>query len=256
MTALPCDDLVAQIAIADVPVLLLDTCTILDVVRAPLLDQLGVHDIEAVHALIDRASEASPSVFMVITEQVQQEFREHIEAVETDTRRGIKKVTDGFARILKRMQALSLENHMPSPVDLSSLGFPRIGRCLAEQIVGASLIAADHKDEVEKAFHRVVRVRPPATRAKQSIKDCVIAENYLRLASTLHAGGFSRNMVFATSNTKDYQQGHSSLHPELRSEFRSASLEYSSSWSAARHQLDRCRTPLRAPEQPRPQPDG
>ena len=245
MTALPCDELVAEIANADVPVLLLDTCTILDVVRAPLLDRLGVHDIEAVHTLLDRASESSPGVSVVITEQVHQEFREHIDAVETETRAGIRRATNGFASILKRMRALCHQDHIPSSIDLSALGFPRIGRRLAERIIETSSIVADHPDELVKAYHRVVQAVPPATRAKQSIKDCMIAENYLRLASALHIGGFSRNVVFATSNTKDYQQGHSSLHPELRAEFRAATLEYSSSWSAARHQLDMCRARLR-----------
>ncbi len=245
MTALSCDDLAAQIAKADVPVLLLDTCTILDVVRAPLLDHLGIHDIEAVHTLISRATGSSPGVSMVITEQVHQEFREHIDAVETETRYGIKKASDRFAGILKRMQELSTKDYIPDSVDLCSLGFPQRGRYLAEQIVDTSSTLTDHADEVLKAYDRVKRGKPPATRAKQSVKDCMIAESYLRLAATLHTGGFSWNMVFATSNTKDYEQGHSSLHPELRTEFCSASLEYSPSWSAARHELDRCSTGLR-----------
>ena len=97
---------------------------------------------------------------------------------------------------------------------------------------------ADHQDEIVKAFDRVRFARPPATRAKQSIKDCLIAESYLRLAATLRVGGFTRNMVFATSNTRDFQQGHQSLHPKLRAEFYSVRLEYSPSWSAARHELD------------------
>ncbi|MCY4587443.1 MAG: PIN domain-containing protein [Bryobacterales bacterium] len=245
MTALPCDDLVAQIAKADVPVLLLDTCTILDVVRAPLLDHLGIHDIDAAHTLISRATGSSPGVSMVITEQVHQEFREKIDAVEKETCAGIKKATDRFVGILKRMQALSPEDSIPDPVDLLTLEFPQRGRYLAERIVDTSSTLTDHDDEVLKAYDRVKHGKPPATRAKQSVKDCMIAESYLRLAATLHTGGFSRNMVFATSNTKDYQQGHSSLHPELRAEFRSACLEYSPSWSAARHELDRCSTGLR-----------
>ena len=140
---------------------------------------------------------------------------------------------------------MSPEDCIPDPVDLLTLEFPQSGRYLAEQIVDTSSILTDHDDEVLKAYDRVKRGRPPATRAKQSVKDCMIAESYLRLAATLHTGGFPRNMVFATSNTKDYQQDHSSLHPELRAEFRSVCLEYSPSWSAARHELDRCSTGLR-----------
>lgn len=239
MVVLPRDDLASRIAKVDAPVLLLDTCTILDVVRAPLLDQMGTHDIEAVHALIDRTTGSCPSVYFVIAEQVHREIQENIDTVETDTRSGIKRFMDRFAMVMKRMRALSPGELIPDDVDLESFIFPQKGRRIADKIVHKSSVLTDCNDEIKAAYNRVVRAIPPATRAKQSIKDCVIAESYLRLAATLHAGGFVRNMVFATSNTKDYQQGHSSLHPELRAEFRSACLEYSPSWSAARYELDR-----------------
>ena len=243
MTALSCDDLVAHLARADTPVLLLDTCTILDVVRAPVREQLGVHDIDAVHTLLGRATGPSPEVSFVITQQVLQEFREHVDAVETETHAGLEKAMD----ILKRMQALSPDDCIPGTVDLLSLGFPQRGWHLANQIVQASAVMTNQHDDIVKAYHRVTLAKPPATKAKQSVKDCHITESYLHLAVTLRTGGFSRNMVFATSNTKDYQQGHPSLHPELRAEFHSACLEYSPTWSAARHELDRRRTPVTIP---------
>lgn len=247
MTALPCDDLAAQLAKADIPVLLLDTCTILDVVRAPVRNQLGVHDIHAVHTLIGRAVEAPPTVSFVITEQVHREFLEHIEAVETEAHDELEKAANRFVEILKRIRALCPDDCIPGAVDLLSLGFPQRGRILSEQIVQTSSILTDHPDEVVKAWDRVRLAKPPSTRAQQSVKDCVVAESCLRLAATLHKGGFARNVVFTTSNIRDYQQGHSSLHPELRAEFDLACLEYAPSWSAARHELDRCRTPVPAP---------
>ena len=136
---------------------------------------------------------------------------------------------------------------LPGAVDLLSLGFPHRGRHLADQIVRASSVLTDHPGELVKAYDRVRLARPPATKAKQSIKDCLIAESYLHLAATPRTGGFSRNMVFATSNTRDYQQDHTSLHPVPRPDFDSACLEYSPTWSAARHELDRCRTQMPAP---------
>ena len=247
MTALACDDLVAKITRADVPVLLLDTCTILDVVRAPIRDQLRTHDIHAVHTLIGRAAGAKPAVSFVITAEVLREFREHIDEVETETGDALEKASDRLTAILRRMQALSPDDCIPRAVELASLGFPERGRQLADQIVQSSSVLDDHPDDILKAYCRVTLATPPATRATQSIKDCHITESYLRLAANLRAAGFSRNMVFTSSNTKDYQQDHPSLHPALRTEFDSACLEYSPNWSAARHELDRRRTPSPAP---------
>ena len=243
MTVLPCDDLAAELTRADVPVLLLDTCTILDVVRAPVRDQLGTHDIDAVHALIGCAAAAPPTVSFVITAHALEEFREHVDAVETETHDALEKAVDRSAAILARMQALSPDDYIPGAIDLLSLGFPKRGRHLAEHIVQASFVLNDDPGEVIKAWDRVKLAKPPATKAKQSIKDCLIVESCLRLATTLRSGGFSRNIVFATSNTRDYQQHHPSLHPVLRVDFASVCLEYSPNWSAARHELDRLRTP-------------
>ena len=247
MTALACDELAAEITRADVPVLLLDTCTILDVVRAPIRDQLRTHDIHAVHTLIGRATGAQPTVIFVITAQVLQEFREHIDEVETETGDALEKTSDRLVAILRRMQAMSPDDRIPGAVELASLGFPERGRQLAAQIVQSSSVLDDHPDDILNAYRRVRLATPPATRARQSVKDCHITESFLRLAANLRSAGFSRNMVFTSSNTKDYQQDHPSLHPALRTEFDSACLEYSPNWSAARHELDRRRAPSPGP---------
>ena len=238
MTVLSCDDAAARIARTDAPVLLLDTCSILDVVRAPVLGELGVHDIDAVHILIDRATGMRPEIALVITEHVHREFEENVDTVERYTHSEIEKTSDCFSEMVKRVRALAPDASIPGAVDLVSLGLPERGKRLAETIVETSLVLADHQEEIVKAFDRVRFARPPATKAKQSVKDCLIAESYLRLAATLRQVGFARNMVFTTSNTRDFQQGHPSLHPELRTEFHSVRLEYSPSWSAARHELD------------------
>ena len=173
MTALSCDDLVAQVIKADSPLLLLDTCIILDIVRAPIREQMSIHDIEAVHTVIDRPVQSPSSVFLVIAKQVEDEFLEYIDAIEEETHTGLQKAQDRFTGILKRMGALSSVNHVPSIIELSSLGFPAKGRQLAEQIVQTSIILAEHDDEVVKAYHRVKLAKPPATKAKQSVKDCL-----------------------------------------------------------------------------------
>ena len=239
MADLSCDGLAAKLSEANLPILLLDTCAILDVVRTPVRNQLCTHDIDAIHTLIFQAMRKPPEVSFVISQQVVLEFQEHIDRVETETRDLLRKAGEEFAAILERIQALSPCSSIPAPVDLLSLGFPNQGRNLAEQIVRASSVLTDDPNAVLRAWNRVRLAKPPATRSKQSIKDCVITENCLSLASSLRTFGFSRNMVFTTSNLRDYEQSHTSLHPELRLDFDSVSLEYAPNWSAARHEIDK-----------------
>lgn len=85
MTALPYDDLAAQLARAKVPICW-QTLALLLTSRAPVRDQLRIHDIVAVHTSIGRAFEAPPTVSLVITEQILRDFRADFDAVETETR--------------------------------------------------------------------------------------------------------------------------------------------------------------------------
>ena len=114
MGVLSCDDAATWIALTDAPVLLLDTCSILDVVRAPVPGKLGVHDIDAVHILIDRATGLRPEIALVITEHVYREFEENIDTVERYTHAEIEKALDCFSEMVTRMQALSPDVSIPA----------------------------------------------------------------------------------------------------------------------------------------------
>ena len=83
MTALPYD-LTAQLERAKVQILLSDTFSILDVVRAPVRDQLRTHDLVAVDAPIGPANEAPLAASLVITEQFLQDSHDSFDTVETE----------------------------------------------------------------------------------------------------------------------------------------------------------------------------
>ena len=234
------NDLAVQIKKTVTPVLLLDTCSILDIVRAPTREQVSVHDIKAVHSLLDRATGSTRQVSLVVTQQVIKEFEEHLDDVARDCCKAIRKASDSHAGILERIRALSLSNNLPGTVDLPSLGFPERSRCLAKQVIQASSVLKDRDDRelLDNASFRSIEGRPPAKKGKDSIKDCLIIESYFRLARAVQDNKFSCKMVFITSNKHDYEQDHRYLHPDLREEFNLVGLDYSPNWSAARYEID------------------
>lgn len=239
MTALPCQNVVAKIVATDTPVLFLDTCSLLDIVRVPVRQQASIQDIEAIHLLLARA-EATPSTLSIIVdEQVHREITDHLNDVTEETKRDLKKKTENLQGVLERMAALAPNDSIPTAIDLLALDFPQRGKDIANRFLTRCLLVEDSDQETLKAVARVQKATPPATRAKQSVKDCVIVETYIRVAAEMNGGGFERNKVFLSSNTKDYHQEHSSLHPSLRSEFNTVSLEFSPCWAAARYELDR-----------------
>lgn len=121
-----------------VPALLLDTCIILDIIRAPIREQIAVQDIAAVHTLLKRATRTPPEVCLIIAEQPQREFLEHFDSIERETAAELKKATERLSGILTRILALSPAQGIPGTIDLQSLGFPATSRQLAEKIVEMS----------------------------------------------------------------------------------------------------------------------
>ena len=130
------DDLAARIKEKGIPVLLLDTCSILDIVRAPVREQIRVHEIKAVHTLLDRTIGLNRQVSLVVTKQVFTEFQEHLDEVTCACDKDITEASKSYTGILERMKALSPSSiDLPPAVDLASFGFPEKSRCLAEKLL-------------------------------------------------------------------------------------------------------------------------
>lgn len=230
------DDLAVQVTEAGIPILLVDTCAILDIVRAPIREQISVHDIEAIHTLLAWTTGPIRQTSLVVTKQVITEFHEHLDEVAQEYDRAIRKASESHTGILERMKALSPSGvNLPSSIDLTSFGFPGKSRCLAEKVVTASLVLNDKINELQsKAYRRSISAKPLAKKGKNSIKDCLIIESYFRLVRILQNKKSSYKIVFITSNKHDYEKDRH-LHPDLKEEFDSVGLKYSPNWSAAAH---------------------
>ena len=238
------DDLADRVKTAGNPILLLDTCTVLDIIRAPVRTEIGLHDIKAVHTLLARATGQTPKVSLVITQKVVEEFNRNVNKVENESRNKIKEISNTYNGILSRMKVLSPSQTFPPTNDLLSYGFPELGRDITEKIMQASSILNDEIDTfLALAARRESGNRPPAMQRKKSLNDCIIIESYLCLTQKLFSDGFKQNMVFSTSNKYDYEQKQRGLHPDLQKEFDAVRLQYAPSWSAARYCLDKQITP-------------
>lgn len=239
MTIISPLDAADQVIASGAPVLLIDTCSLLDIVRVPIRDEVSIHDITAMGTLLSRAAASPPQLTLLINEQVHYEFSANVDNVERDTEKEIAKLSKRVKSIYGRIGAFPPISAPPANTGFSNYGFPARGRKMAEEILKLCLIVADDDAQAKKALLRVNNAIPPATRAKQSAKDCIIIETYLYISSFIHSRNQNIKKIFITANKDDYQQGHSSLAPSLRAEFCALGLAYSPNWSAARFELDR-----------------
>lgn len=225
--------------IPDCPILLLDTCLLLDLIRAPVRDNVGVHDINAATELYDRAKSTPPKAVIVVNDQVKQEFTDNVAEVTSDVSKRLKKMSDDIKSTTHIMSCFAGTPKIPSPLRFDDLGFPQTGKDFAENFLNVSFEEKINSEDTENGFNRVRHATPPASRGKESTKDCVIIENFIRITGNLRKSGFDHRIVFATSNTRDYQQGQPQIDNRLATDFTALNLVYAPGWGAARHEMDR-----------------
>jgi hypothetical protein len=75
---------------------------------------------------------------------------------------------------------------------------------LSKKLLQASVPLDRHHDTMSRAYDRVAVTRRRPCRKGGELKDCTIFEEYLEVCRQLRTGGFTRKLVFSTSNTEDY----------------------------------------------------
>ncbi|GGZ32873.1 PIN domain-containing protein [Asticcacaulis endophyticus] len=223
---------VHAIASAGVPVLCIDTCSILDIMRDPTRESAKPHDRRAAMDLVVAAE--SGGLLLLMAEQVAIEFADHDQKIQDEAKRNLKNIREQVERI----NELSAAFGAPGVVDLAHLddhvarARAVVGRWLSslETLVPSALAPA-------KAFARLNAGIAPARRGKDSSKDCLIYETYLEGVSALRLAGFTKPIVFLSSNTNEYLTDSRILKPEIATEFSTISIVYAANMSGAKHAL-------------------
>ncbi|WP_277593767.1 hypothetical protein [Pseudomonas chlororaphis] len=89
---------IASIAALDAPVLCVDTCTLLDVIRDITRDSVVLSDVSAGLTLLATA-ELDSELTVLVAEQVTIELLTHIEGVEQEAQRGLERFQTQASRI-------------------------------------------------------------------------------------------------------------------------------------------------------------
>jgi hypothetical protein len=224
---------VARIVALGAPVLCLDTCSVLDVLRDPTLDKASASNF--IHAQGLFAAVASGRVVALVADQVDMEFNEHVGHVEHEARAAIARLQANIARI----DAIATACGAVATTDTSHLTtHPDRALAIAKRFFAVKTCAPQSLAIPGLAWIRVSKALTPATQSKNSMKDCVVIETYLEAAARLRAAGMITPIVFQSSNTKDYTDGTASnLKSDLGAEFLALGMEYAPNFGAARHML-------------------
>jgi hypothetical protein len=160
----------------------------------------------------------------------------------------VQTVTDEIVRHFKKMEEHSSHFHdacqalgIAAPFGRSSyaqLGLAEALRDLSNRILDLALCLDADDGSRSRAVTRVVRKIPPSQRSGE-VKDSAIIEEYLAVCQTLQAANFASKRVFCTSNTSDYCEAGSQLHPILEAEFDACGLIFTANLPWAVHEITR-----------------
>jgi hypothetical protein len=225
----------ARIAALESPVLCLDTCTVLDLMRDPTRDTvIRAHEAQAALDLLT-AVEGGRNLVVLLAHQVKLELTAHVQSVQDEAEKAIAKLKaqlsriDAVAAVYGSVGAASLA-HLDDHVTRA--------RAIVDRWIKAATRAEQGADILLRAFSRLNTARTPAGKGNQEMKDCVVIETYLEIVGELRAGGHTRPIVFVSSNKNDYcLETRSVLRPDLEAEFTALKMDFAPNLAAAKYRL-------------------
>ncbi|GAM08378.1 hypothetical protein OR1_00649 [Geobacter sp. OR-1] len=236
------EELSAAIVTKPAPVLFLDTCTILDVIRAPYRESIAVEEINAAKNLIQLSEQSLPGVWLVTNETVHGEWLANVDTVKLELERETKKIERQRSKFLAavdivygmkheighRVEHLKLSEHLEN---------------LSKKILSTSQIIKIADCHSLNGMHRVRKYLAPAGRGKQEAKDCEIFEAFLDTGRSLRSKGFLGAICFVTANSDDYGKPTEPKSP-LDTELLDINAHYVGSLSWAKAVVEKERHPI------------
>lgn len=203
---------IGRIRRAVAPVVYLDTCVLLDVVRAPLRNAAGT--VEAALELLTGAKRSVPTVYLFVGCPTPTEWSDHIHEAVADCNIAVNCV-----------DAVSHSWHFLGEPGLPTLSPPLLVlparlRTLSKNLLDAASVLDKDGEALGRAIDRIISGRKPARKGGQGAKDATILEHAISLVDALIAVGVATPRVFVSSNTNDFliTKG-TAIHPEIKPDF-------------------------------------
>ena len=215
------------------PVLCLDTCSVLDILRDPGRRDVAVQEQAASLSLLDIA-ELGSALEVRVADQVRHEYADRVAEVEEETTRGLSR----FRRQIHKIDELVALHGAEGKVAIDHWdAHPERCRQAADRWMQIARSASPSSDVVGRAYARVMKASRPARRGGGEMKDCVVLETYLAYVREVRESS-ARTVVFVSSNTRDFaNERGNDVADEIRDEFLELNLKYAPNMRMARRLL-------------------
>ncbi len=213
------------------PVLFLDTCIILDLIRSPVRDTIPSDITRHARDLCARSSDSPRSLWLATSTTVYDEWDENVDRVKVELEQGIRSIESTRQHFLSAAHSATdvqyeyghRESQLNLVSQLESNSRALLDSCLVIEPDDAHLL---------NAMKRVKGYLPPAQRGKSEPRDCEIFELFLGVCTNCRSNGVTDKLLFVTSNKNDYGSSNSGgVQSEL--DALSAKAVFNLSWALA-----------------------
>lgn len=188
-----------RIAAAGLPVLCIDTCSLLDIIRDPSRETALPHNAAAAMAIV-QMMESGSAVTCLLADQVRQELATHQQSVTDEATRGMQKICESIKRVDGLVSAFS----PPVRTDIRHWrNHVANASALLQRWIGSCVAAPESSEVKMRACNRALQARAPARKGKDSLADCVVLETYIEAAAQLRQRGMKTPIVLLSSNVQD-----------------------------------------------------
>lgn len=224
----------AKVVSLRAPVLMLDTCVLLNIIRDTTRQDIQLHNVQAAMAML-KAAESGANLVLLMADQVSTELQINLPGVEKDALTSLT----AFRDLANRVDQIAAEFGAVGKMTTSHLADLVVrARVTMDRWDRAALPVTPSSGVPAKVINRVVKAIAPSRKGKESTKDCLIVETYLEAAAQLRAASFTEKIVFGSPNTADYvDKATGKLHQALEIEFASHHMQYGTNFGSMRHLL-------------------
>lgn len=214
------------------PILCVDTCSLLDIMRDPTRETTRANERQAAIDLVELAE--TGDLVLLMAQQVETEFHSHDQAIQDEAKKKLEKLSAQVARVNDNVAVFG------------SLGTPDLthfndhvpqARAVVQRWLDQLHTVAPGAETHSKAFARVNANRAPAKRGKESSKDCLVHETYLETVSKIRTAGSASKIVFVSSNAADYCENRIVLRSEIAMELSALAIDFAPNMAAAKYAL-------------------
>ena len=227
-------DAIADLIGSPRPVLCLDTCVFLDVIRTVSRGRSEL--LPAVKKLLEFLAVTPDRVQVLITSLVALEWKQNVVTVKAETAKWLTETDGRVTEIYRAWDRIGKPLPGQSPIYNKPALLEELAE-LAKSLIDNAMVLKEDDACVSRALGRVKSKRRPSH--TKEVKDSIHFEHYLDLSRQLHAAGYGEPRMFVSTNSTDFwtDKSTSSPHPELVPDLIAAHLTFFGGLPVALRQL-------------------